>query len=278
MDQNTIQDFLKEVQEFGCNAINVSKKLLEDGKENVTLELIRKRVMPERMESPARAHVFYNAESFCSYLRDPMPYDKSERMIVFADIEQSVIYAVLNDEAEKGFEVITLQPPYHPEFKLLWQTLLDQDNIGIFEFARSMMRNRSILEGGPEKTMQLALLMQQITVSSNIKAYVGVGSRSVNGIMCTTEAKAGRDEAQIDLPDSIEVKVPIYIDTDPVSFGIDITITADRDGKVLVTTDNPEVQVRKYEVFNDILEYVKSKVGILVTLGRPDTKEWAYNK
>ena len=272
-NQNVIKDFLKNVEELGSNALTVSKKMLEGGKENVTLELVRKRIMPERMESPARAHIFYDAVGFSKYVER----EKQTDTVIFADVENSVIYAVLNDRAEKGFEKVSLAPPYHPEFKLLKETLLDS-SMDIMRFARNLMRNRNVLAGEPEKAKQLAMMMQQITVSSKITACFGVGAKSVNGIMCTTEAKAGVAEEQIELPDSVAVEVPIYINTDPVQFDIDLTITANKAGQVDIATDNPEMNVRKYEVFQGILEKVREVGDVIVTLGVPITSEWIYNK
>lgn len=272
-NQNQLNDFLKNVDELGCNALTVSRKVLVDGKEEVTLNLARKKIMPDRMESPARYHEFHEVPGFIEYLRK----EKNPGMVIFANVGTSRIIAVIDDKAEKGFENIALEPQYHPEFELLENTLLGKE-LSIFEFAKNLMRNRNVFDAGTEKAKQLALLMRQITVSTKVTACVGVGAKSVNGIMCTTEAKAGLAESQIDLPDSIAVKLPIYLNTEPVSFDIDLTISATRDGSVMVQTDCPELQVRKYEVFETIIEQVREIKDVLVTLGRPNTTEWKYNR
>jgi hypothetical protein len=272
-DGNFVKDFLKNVGDLETNALTVSKSLLEDGKENVTLKLTRDRVMPERMESPARNHIFNDADSFVGYVTD----EKTDNTIVFADIDDRTFYAVLDDHAEKGFERIIFQPLCHPQFAMLEGTLLYLE-LSIFDFARNLMRNRAIIADGPENTKQLAMMMQQITVSSSIKSCAGVGAKSVNGVMCTTEAKAGVDETQIDLPDTISICTPIYINTDAVRFDLDLTVTADRNGAVAVTIDSPEVAIRRYEIFEGILKRLKEIEGVLVTLGRPQTSEWEYNK
>jgi len=272
-NKNDVKDFLQNVSEMGSNALNVSKKVLEEGKEQVTLDMRRTRIMPERMESPARAHVFHEVDGFLAYIDE----NRTKNTVIFADVNNTMIYAVLDDGAEKGFEQIRFEALYHPEFVLLNKTLLD-DTMDIMTFARNLMRNRNVLAGDSEKAKQLALMMRQITVSSKITACSGVGAKSVNGIMCTTEAKAGVAEDQIDLPDSIAVKVPIYIDTAPVQFDIDLTMTANRTGQVEVTTDNPELELCKYKVFQLIMEQVAKINGVLVTMGKPMTKEWVYNK
>jgi hypothetical protein len=272
-NRNDVKDFLENVGEMGSNALSVSKKMLEDGKEQVTLDMRRTKIMPERMESPARSHVFNEVDGFLEYLDE----NRTKNMLIFADVPNTVIYAVLDDKAEHGFEQVRFEALKHPEFTLLAKTLLDGE-MDIMTFARNLMRNRNILAGDPEKAKQLALMMRQITVSSKITACSGVGAKSVTGIMCTTEAKAGVAEDQIDLPDSIAVKVPIYIDTAPVQFDIDLTMTAKRTGEVVVTTDNPELELRKYEVFQLIMEQVAAINGVIVTRGKPMTKEWVYNK
>jgi len=272
-NKNDVKEFLQNVNELGSNALSVSKKLLEDGKEQVTLDLRRTRVMPERMESPPRAHVFHEVDGFLTYIDE----NRTPSTVIFADVPNTRISAILDDKAERGFEKITFEALHHPEFILLNKTLLD-DTMDIMTFARNLMRNRNVLAGDPEKARQLAMMMRQITVSSKITACSGVGAKSVNGIMCTTEAKAGVAEDQIDLPDSVAVKVPIYIDTKPVQFDIDLTMTADRTGNVEVTTDSPELELRKFEVFQLIMEQVAAINGVLVTMGKPMTNEWAYNK
>jgi len=272
-EKNVVRDFMRNVDELGSNALSVSKKMLQGGKEQVTLDLRRTKIMPERMASPARAHVFNEVDGFLTYIDE----NHSENTIIFADVNAAQIHAVLDDKAELGFETVIFSPIHHPEFVLLSRTLIEQ-TMDIMDFARNLMRNRNVLAGDPEKAKQLALMMRQITVSSKITACSGVGAKSVNGIMCTTTAKAGVAEEQIDLPDAIAVKVPIYIDSKPVQFDIDLTISADRNGEVNITTDCPELEVRKYEVFQLIIEQVSAINGVTVTLGRPLTKEWAYNK
>jgi len=272
-NRNDVKEFLENVSEMGSNALSVSRKMLADGKEQVTLDMRRTKIMPERMESPARSHVFNEVVGFVAYLAARW----TKNMIIFADVPNTVIFAVLDDKAEHGFEQVRFEVLYHPEFILLAKTLLDS-TMDMMTFARNLMRNRNVLAGDPEKAKQLSLMMRQITVSSKITACSGVGAKTINGIMCTTEAKAGVAEDQIDLPDSIAVKVPIYIDSDPVQFDIDLTITADRGGKVEITTDNPELEVRKYEVFQLIMGRVDESNDVIVTMGKPMTKEWVYNK
>jgi len=268
----TLKQFVEAVELGNVNALTIAKKLGEDGKE-VVINLEKKRVMPERMESPPRAHVFHDAAGFIGYLKT----NKTNNTVVLADVDQVVVEAVLDDQASMGFETIALKPPYHPEFALLAKTLLDR-TLSIEQFAIAVMRNRNVIAGGSESTRQLALSMSQITVSSKIEACVGAGKKSVNGVMCTTEVKSGVAEEQIELPDSITVLLPIYINTAAVSFDIDITVTAERGGNVQVTTDSPTLGVRKFEVFQEILSPIEKMDGVAVSYGVLKTAQWKYNQ
>ncbi len=273
MEENTIEQFVKQVKEGDKNVIDVSKKVLEGGKEVVTVELTKRKVMPDRMESPARAHVFHVAPGFIAYIEE----NKTDNTIVMANVSNTHIFAVLDDKAKLGFETIALNPPYDARFELLQKTLLGKQ-LPIDAFARHVMRNRPIIIDSADMTAKdLAMAMQQITISSETVQGMGVGKKAVNGLMCKTTIAAGTEEAPVELPDSFEVEVPIFLGTDPVKFGVDVTITT-QSGQVWATVDAPEIEVKKFEVFEQILEPIKAIDGVLVSYGWPNTDDWKYNK
>ena len=272
--QDSIKAFLSEVQMLGSNAITVSKELLPDGKEGVTLDLRRSKVMPERMESPPRAHVFYDVESFVLFVKK----NKTKNTLVAADVIAGVIEAVLDDKAEKGFEDVCLRPALFPAFELLSGMIGRQ--LDITEFAKQVMRNRSVLGDEPDQGRQYALLMQQVTVASSIKACVGSGRKSVNGVMCTTEVKGGSGEDLVELPDALIVNVPLYVNRPSLRFLIDITVMASSRGEVAVRTDAPELKVLQYQEIKEMADEVGHAIKdeVTVVVGHLDTGSWSYNK
>lgn len=271
-EKNVLDQFVKAVGQNENNSINVVKKVLDDGKENVTINLQRTNVMPERMESPARAHIFHDAEGFIEYLKS----NRTQKTLVLADIDNICVSAVLDDNAKNGFETIKLYPPLHPKFALLEETLLNK-KMGIATFARAVMRNRAIIKDTASVTAKdLAMAMQQITVASETTQSVGIGKVAINGVVCKTEISAGTAEEKIELPNSFEVEVPIYLNTKSKRFGIDITISTSR-GEIIVDVDCPELEVKKFEVFEEILCPIKKLKDMCVTYGKPQTSNWKYN-
>jgi hypothetical protein len=256
------------------NALTVSREVLEDGKEKVTVDLRRSKVMPERMESPARAHVFYDVGGFTNYVKENVEGSP----LVLADVKAGCITAVLDDEAKKGFETITLHPAKFPAFEMLEEMLGAQ--LPARRFAELLMRNRAILGADEAEGRQLALMMQQLTVASKITACTGTGRKAVNGVMCVTEVKSGAGEDLIELPDSIVARVPLYVNRPEVTFGIDLTVVATRHGEVEIAADAPEVEILKYQELQKMVEEVAEGIETvgLVSVGRVVTRDWQYNR
>jgi hypothetical protein len=255
-NDNSIKNFLEEVGNMQHNALSVSQQVLADGGKEVTLNLSRKSIMPERMESPARAHIFHDADGFIAYLQANKPAIvdgvPSGVMLVLADVSAKKVVAVLNDKAGKGFEQIILAPPYHPEYTLLSTTLLNKQ-LGITEFAETVLRNRSVTHAAKindaKAARDIALLFSQITVSKKVTACTGTGNKSTNGVMVETSISAGTNTTTpVELPDSIKFQVPIYLNTEEVVFSVDLTIKLCGD-EVYIVTDAPEVELKKFEVF-----------------------------
>ena len=270
---NDVSEAIKKVAENELSAVALAKELLDDGTKKVTVLLERRKIMPERMESPARSHQFCDVDGFTEYVGN----NKTTDTVVFCDVNETTIFAVLDDKAPKGFEIITLVPPYHPEFALLAETLLDK-TLGIQEFARAVMRNKRVIKDtAGHSARNLAMIMQQIVVASETKQFIGDGKKQVNGLVTKTTIKAGSDVTdELEIPDSFTVELPIYINTDPKRFDVDITITTKQQGVVAVV-DCPELEVKKYEVFEEMVAGLKNLAGVSVVYGRPGRCDWNYN-
>lgn len=277
----TVRSFLTEVAEGDCNILALSRKELTNGKDGVTCTMQRKRAMPERMESPARAHTFHDAAGFVAYLNGINAADPAkENMVVMADVEceEWEVVCILDENARNGFEVIRLRPAKHPVFVMLEETLLDVGTMSMARLALAVMRNRAVIVDTPQVTAKdLAMIMQQITVATETKACTGVGKHAVNGVMVVTEIKGGPVDELVELPDTITVKLPIYLNTEPVQFGLDLTIGIDR-GEPVAVIDAPELVVGKFEVFEEMIKPIKAMEGVFVSYGRIQTADWKYNK
>jgi len=252
LENESIKKFIEEVGEGQANVLKVAEKLLSDGAKEVTCQLERRKQMPERMESRARAHVFHEAAGFIAYLKD----NKTANCVVLADVASVRVAAVLNDNAENGYEVIVLEPKRHPEFALLEYTLLDQE-MDAKRFAKMVLRNRGVIAGDAKDAKQLALLMSQVTVSDQISLAMGEGKKAVNGIMCRT---------------------PIYLETSVQQFAADITVVGNTREGVLVQVDAPQLALCKYRVFERIVKPIREMEGVLVSYGCPHFENWMYNR
>lgn len=273
-EKNVLKDFLSNIEELHVNALSVAKELTADGTPKITVNLEKKRAMPERMESPPRSHQFYDVPSFVAFVRA----NKTPGTLVMANIKATKIEAVLDDRAEKGFEVVTLRPALHPSFEMLEAIL--NEKMPAMDFAEAMMRNREILGETLVEGKQLALLWQQLTVSSKIEAAVGCAKTSVNGVMCTTTVKGGVGQNVVELPDDIAVNVPLFINRPVRSFSLIITVLAGQHGNVLISADAPEIEVLKYQEIQAMAEEVKKALAgeVQVAVGTLATGSWSYNK
>ena len=269
MDSNTVKTFLEEVGDLETNALVVTKKMLEGGKEEVTLNLTKKKIMPERMESPPRNHICHEATTFAQLIEKNISADT----IVLIDVENEVVSAVLNDKAEKGFEVILLKPAMDPRFKILEQTILNK-SLSPKQFATAALLNRELMRAQPH----LPMLLKQITIANNVVAHEGMGNNSVNGLTCETQVKAGRGSEEIVLPDEIEIETPIYIGTPIQNFKIQVTVLPQSATEVKIQVTSPDAELKKFQVFQDMLADIKALKDVLVGYGKPWYDNWKYNR
>jgi len=273
MSDNTITGFLSDIELGKNHAISVAKEVLADGKENVTVNLSRTPIMPERMESPKRGHIFFTVTGFVNYLKK----NKTDNTLVLADVSDCRIVAVLDDKAKDGFEMIYLKPERHPEFVLLSQ-MLDQ-RMPLPQFAELAKRNRRRLGATEDEGRDFAITMQQITISSKVTACIGSGKTNTNGVMCTTEVKSGTPRTEeVELPDTITATVPLYIQRPERTFTIDLTVIASQT-EARIMADAPELEVLKHQEMTFILEEVVEGLGEVVeaSVGRVSHNCWAYN-
>jgi hypothetical protein len=270
-------DVLTEVVEGSTTSIKVFKDMVGDEK-IARIEVSERPVEPIRKESPARDHVFYDAAGFIAFVEK----NSTKDTIVLADVGENRAVAILDDHAKTGFESVHLEPQYHPLMKKVLKTILScrGNMMEIKEFAIEVMRCRDVIVADENNNaLDIAMLMQQITISSRVTSSHGTGKKSVNGLMCITEVKGQTDPEgePINLPDGITVEVPIFVNTEPVKFTIDLTIKAGQNAAG-ISADSPDLDVQTFNVFEKMLEPIKEMDDVLFSLGSPDTAPWDYVK
>jgi hypothetical protein len=272
MEDGKIKNFLEQVDMLGANAISVSKKMLESGKENVTVELVRKKIMPERFETPPRAHVCHEAFTFQNYI----DANKTGDTVILMDVENEKVYAILDDKAARGYEIILLAPALDPRYQMLQETMLNK-RLRPKKFAEAVLMNKEIIAADDDKDKSLPMILKQITIANVIKATEGTGAKSMNGVVCETTIKAGTGSEEIILPESIVVETPIYLKTEIKRFSIQIVVIPESSTEVTICTKSPEAALAKCQVFEKMIEPLQ-EIECLTGFGKPVYGQWNYNR
>lgn len=268
-----VEELLKDVRVGESTVLDIAG----EGKDRrLTVELRKllpeKPRAPERKESPRRKHAFHSAASLADYLAR---YG-SKDTVVFVDHGEAVISAILGEQSPSGFEIVTMAPQAHP----LWEPWRDVAGreMPIKDFAGFVMQNRrSVAKPDGRK---LALDLQQIRGSVSVEIMAGRGRGAVNGLVVRSRVNAGAEQSDtMDLPDTLTLKVPMFVDTLPRELELDLCIEAQADGSLTVLVSEGTVSEARVAAFNDMVERIRSGlkgVDALVTWGAPGHSEWAY--
>jgi uncharacterized protein YfdQ (DUF2303 family) len=275
-----LEELLKDVRVGETTTFDIAG---EAGNRKVTVEL--RKLLPEearppkRAESPAKNHVFLSAASLADYLAKYGGKDT----VVFADPTQELIAAVLDERAKDGFEVVTMRPAVDQRWKP-WADLAGK-RIGIKAFAEFIAQNRRAIvaetpaTSDPFSVRELVMSLSQIRASVSIEAQHGSGKEAVNGVVIRTKIQGVEKSQPVDLPDSITIRVPLYVATDPHDIELDLTLDADTDGSVSVLVAASTVLEAKVAAFEQMCATVRegtATTGATVTLGRPAHAAWPY--
>lgn len=268
-----LNSFVGKVGEGNKTLLEIVKDELGDNN-NITLTVKNQKVLPEapkampKMASPKRAHVFHDAKGFGAYITKY----KTEDTVVLVNVDQQTAYAVINEKADKGFEIITMKPVMHPLFRP-WVEMFNRNNIIIKSFADFLRANRRVIT--VPVGIELVQMLTQIKVSRKITLHRGTGTHSLNGITCEMDIVGSKPEKkELALPDSMKIKVPMYLSTDPVELEIDLNIDAD-DNNIYVTCTCPDVMPRRIDAFDNMLKEIEAIEKVTVALGTPNHEVWA---
>lgn len=265
-----LQEALTEVEIGTATAFKVADAI--GGGKTLTLEA--RRLLPEeprppkRAESPPCAHTFYSADSLGAYLAK---YG-SEKTVVFADHSGDTIFAVIDETAKTGFEIVAMKPGIHPLWKP-WSDIAGK-TLPLKAFALFVAQNRRTIAKPDGR--DLALLLSQVRASVTVQMEEGRGKNAVNGVMVTSKIQ-GKDKTElVEIPDEIALIVPLYVGTEAKDVELDLCVDATPDGvSVLVTAGT--VAEAKVAAFEEMVGKVRAAAPkALVTLGKPGHGAWAY--
>lgn len=288
----TLKDLLRSVVPGQETAIDVSRELLgDDGKDGrrIVLAVQQRRLNAEptpdpiREPSPRRTHEFFDVDGFTQYLKK----FGGESTVILADPIRQRVSAVLDERAERGFEVLVFSPLVHPLFAP-WAKALGSSEAGpggpastqmpLKEFLRFVAENRRQIVA-PEGRA-LALLLSQVRMSRKIELAQGFGAQCLNGLMVETaiQGQAGARMEPVELPETLVVECPLYVATAARTMEIDLALEGDVDQGVLVTLSSGDLPVVRVAAFEEMLEIVRREVGdeMTVGLGSPRHGDWRY--
>lgn len=228
---------------------------------------------PRRAESPPRAHTFFEAAAFAQYLADR----GAPETVVLADVRASAMVAVLDDQADRGFELIRFEVQPHPLWEAWEQLLACQDGVELREFARFVMtRRRQIRE--PDGR-ELAITLNQVTATKKITRQVGQGVRAVNGLVIETQIQGTAREIPVELPDSLTLELPLVLGGTVQTIHLDLLVQAGEDG-IVVHLAAPGAAEARLATFEALVEEVRRLLPydrrVIVGLGRIAHGTWKY--
>lgn len=271
--------------------VDVARKMVGD-KEAMSFTVTHKTVnpeppvMPPRKESPRRNHTINDIEGFAKYIEEY----KTEKTVILVDIESRKARAILNEEASHGFEIINFEPVIHPLFHP-WSVMMLSDikddspalkevvGLRASAFANFIQTNRrAIVEPDGQ---ELARLLAQIKISKKIEIQHGTGPHSINGIVCEMDIGGLKKNEIVDIPETLNIEVPLFVGTDPVKLEIDLLVgTADGPEcerlEVTIKMLSADVDLKIYEAFSSMLNGINRIDGVIVAIGSDNYLEWDY--
>lgn len=265
-------EMIRKVAEGQETAFNLVTDL--DGGRKLVVE--RRKLMPELPQqlpvadiarAKARNHVFYDVTAFGNYLNR---CGSTDRTLILADVAKQTIVAVLDETTETDRETVALKTVQHPLF-FPWANLLNKA-IKVVEFSLFIMQNRRavLVPDGRE----LAMVFQQIKMSKAVTVQTGIGKKALNGVMVDMEIAGEKRGSLVELPDSIEILVPLFVGTNPQKVIIDLLVTANSNDEVVVYCTASDVEAAKIAAFEEMIDDIRNDTSMLIGFGEVSHREW----
>lgn len=266
----SLQDLLTKAVMGHRTAVDVSK----DGGVKFSLERVQRDVLPpKRAESQAVAHHFHEAASFAAYVAR---YGIKGDCAVYADPATEQMWAVLEEGAEVGHEVVTLKPQPHPLW-VPWDALVRRGRVPLDQFREFLNANRRAVATPPGRA--LALMLAQVRGAVEVTIHDGRGKDALNGIVVRSNVQGTDTKEYVALPEELVLRVPLYVGGEVTEVHLDLVVEAGPDGGVTVQVAAGGIAEARVLAFDAMLasmrETLKS-VDALVGYGQPKHVEWRY--
>lgn len=267
-DDLTIDRVLETVRPNARTILDISAAQDPGGQVIKKIDFSIEAKPPRRVESPKRCHSFLTAAALVEYLKHYGVVDT----VVF--VGPANIWAVLNENAAQQFELLTFTPQYHPIFKA-WVEKLNR-HMSVKDLAAFVQAQRqNIVE---PKGALLAQQLRQVKASTKIELHQGAGNDALNGILISAKVQGKDVDRDVDLPEMLEVRTPIYLDTAEQDYAFDLNLQASPDGTMVqAVLTMPLLEV---ELFKQMDQYAREFMTqkIKTVRGTPAHLPWTYEE
>jgi len=247
------------------------------GRRDITFSLQRlpdiEPEIPPRAETPARAHAFYEAQGFARYLAR---YGMKGDLVVYADPESEKMWATLAEKAEGGVETVVFAPQLHPLWKP-WSELIAAGRMSLERFRDFVNQHRRAVSMPPGRA--LALMLSQIRAAVEVTVHDGRGKNALNGIVIRTNIQGTEAKEQIDLPEELMLRVPLYVGGEVQNVELDLVVDADAQGHVTVLVAAGGVEEARVFAFDSMLASIREILkdsNATIAYGEPARIGWSY--
>lgn len=263
---------LRNIEEGRETVMDVIREVGEDGQPITRVMFGKRALQPEpKLESAvamakARDHEFHSIKAFSEYLgRECSSIDS----VILADVFADRMTAVLDEDIETDRECVSFLASVHPLFAP-WKDLIGKA-IPVLQFALFVMQNRSAISEPDGR--ELAMIFSQIKSAKTVTKQSGIGAKSLNGVMVETMISGKKHDTEVELPESITIVAPLYLDTDPVEITLDLLVT-DTERGIVVFVTAPKLAEAEFAAFSQFVDLVKNDTGLLVGFGRVQERPW----
>lgn len=277
-----IKNLLNEIAEGKRTTLKLVEAL--DGMEGKALVVEHRELLPEeprppeRAESPRRNHDLYDARALIDYVTR---YGSADT-VIYADPVRRLVYAILDEKAPVGFEVLRLIPQVHPRFAP-WICQIEKGPVVLDDFVDFLRENRkAIVEAGGLNGRALLLALSQVKASTKIELHRGRGAKALNGLTIRVNIQGAEKDDLVELPEEIVLSSPIFVGQEARRVELDLILEASRDGSSIVakvsSADLREAVIEAFESLYSDLCALREALGCTVLYGKPEHGPWTYLK
>jgi len=223
---------------------------------------------PPRMETRPRAHLFHSVATFVEYLDRVKVAGET---VVLADACEQVVSCVIDESKEKGVERLGFMPQIHPTLKP-WTAIFNA-SVPLSFFLEFVLRNRrAVVSPDPA---ELVLTFSQVKAAKDVTIERGRGATAINGVMVHTSIQGTKHAEPVDLPETITIEVPVYVDTEPQQIEVDLLVDV-KDEEIEVYASSSQLEEAIVSAFAEIVDVVRGLDGVVAGFGKVSHSSWEY--